>query len=87
MEPTRTTKYTKPLIDYILMNSPDKVIQSGAIEMELSGQEFIYCSRKMSLMKLNEHYKISFRSMKNYLDEIFIDKLRSIKSRQPGLCF
>ena len=30
-------------------------------------------------MKLNEHYEISFRSMKNYLDEIFMDKLRSIK--------
>ena len=69
------------------MNCPDKVIQSGAIEMELSGQEFIYCSRKMSLMKPNEHYKISFRSVKNYLDEIFIDKLSSIKFHPPGLCF
>ena len=30
-------------------------------------------------MKLNDHYEISFRSMKNYSDETFVDKLKSIK--------
>ena len=39
--------------------------------MGLSDQE--------KLLKLNEHREISFRSMKNYSDEIFVDKLRSIK--------
>ena len=61
------------------MNSPEKVIQSGVIEMGLSDHEFVYCLRKTSLLKLNEHYEISFWSMKNYSDEIFVDKLRSIK--------
>ena len=46
--------------------------------MGLSDHELICCSRKASLLKLNEYYKISFRSMKNYSDETFVDKLRSI---------
>ena len=32
----------------------------------------------MSLWKLNKHHEISFRQMKSYSDEIFLDKLRSI---------
>ena len=39
-------------MNYILMNSPEKVIQSGVIEMWLSGHELADCSRKMS-PKLN----------------------------------
>ena len=78
MEPTRTTKHTKTHIVHILTNSPEKFIQSGVIEMGLSNHELIYFSRKTSLLKLNQHCKISFRSMKNYYDEIFVDK-RSIK--------
>ena len=74
MEPTRTTEYTKTLIGHILTNSSGKVIQSGVIEMGLSDHELAYCSRKMSHLKLNEHYKISFRSMENYSDEFFLDK-------------
>ena len=37
-------------------------------------------------MKLNEHYKISFRSMKNDSDEIFEDKLRTIKQYSNHTC-
>ena len=47
--------------------------------MELSDHELIYCSRRASLLKLNEHYEISFRSLINYSDEIFVDKLRLLK--------
>ena len=79
MEPTRTPEHTKTLIDHIRTNSPEKVIQTGVIETRLSDHELIYCSMKVSLLKLNEHYEISFRSMKSYSDEIFKGKLRSIK--------
>ena len=47
--------------------------------MGLSDHELVYSSRKISLLKRNEHYKISYTSMKNLSDEIFVDKLRSIK--------
>ena len=34
MKPKKTAEHTKKLIDHILTNSPEKVIQSGAIEMK-----------------------------------------------------
>ena len=46
--------------------------------MELSGHELIYFSRKKSLLKLNEHYIISPRSMKIYPNETFVEKIRSV---------
>ena len=58
MEPTRTTDHTKTPTDHILSNSPEKVIQSGVIKVGSSDHELVYSSRKMSLLKLNEHYEI-----------------------------
>ena len=78
-EPARTTELTKTLIYHILTNSAEMVIQSGVIEMGLSDHGLIYCARKTSLLKLNEHCEISIRSMKSYLDETFVEKLRAIK--------
>ena len=59
MEPARATERTETLIDGIWTNS--EVIQSGAIETGLSDHELIYFSGKKSLLKLNEHYKVSIR--------------------------
>ena len=44
-----------------------------------SDHKLVYCSRKTSLLKTKEHCKISIRSMNNYSNEIFDEKLRSIK--------
>ena len=78
-EPTRTTKRTKTLIDHIFTSSAKQLIQSGVIEMGLSDHGFIYCTREVSLLKLNEHCEISLRSIKKYSDEIFVEQLRAIK--------
>ena len=78
-EPARTTERTKTLIDHILTNSAEKVIRSGVIEMGLSDHGLIYCTRKASLLKLNEHCEISIRSMKTYSGEILVEQLRAIK--------
>ena len=78
-EPIRTTNHTKTLTDRILTNSAEKVIQSSAIEIGLSGHELIYCTRKTQLLKLNEHYEISIRSIKNCSDETFLEQLRAVK--------
>ena len=80
-EPTRTTERTKTLIDHILSNSPEKVIQRGVIEMGLPEFELLYCSRKMSFLKLNKYNELSVKTMKNYSDEIFVEQLRSITFR------
>ena len=42
VEPTTTTYHTKTLVDQILINSPEKFNQIGAIEMGLSDYELIY---------------------------------------------
>ena len=45
-EPTWETDQTATLIDYILTNSPDKVSQSGVIDLGLSHHDLIYCTKK-----------------------------------------
>ena len=77
MEPTRTIQPCETLIDHIFKNASKKVIQSGVTEMRFSDHELIQWSRESSLLKLNEHYQISFRSEENYSHEIFVEKLRS----------
>ena len=43
---------------------------------------FIARANCCSFFKLNQHYKILLRPLKNYSDETFTEKLRSIK--YPG---
>ena len=73
-KPTRTTQHTKTLINHILTNSTEKVIQSGVIEMGLSDHWLIYCTRKASLVKLNEYCEICIRSVNNHSNKIFVEK-------------
>ena len=42
--PSRVTDQTATLIGHILTNSPDKVIQSGVIDLGLSDHDLIYCT-------------------------------------------
>ena len=42
---TRVTDQTASLIYHILTNSPDKVSQSGVIDLGLSDHDLIYCTR------------------------------------------
>ena len=70
--PTRVTDQTASLIHRILKNSPDKVSQSGVIDLGLSGHDLIYCTRKTSLLKSHKHNKIFVRSMKWYSVENFL---------------
>ena len=49
------------------------------LEWGSSDHGLIYCTRRTSLLKLNEHCEISLRSIKNYSDQIFVEQLRAIK--------
>ena len=62
------------------------MIQSGVIEMGLFNHEIILFRRKMSLLKLNEHYKIPLRSIKNYSDKKFVEQIRVIKLPDYSNC-
>ena len=55
----------RPHFNEFSRNSPEKVIQSGVIEIGLYDHELIYFTRKTSLFKINEHYEISIKTMKN----------------------
>ena len=78
-EPTKTTYRTKTLLHCVLINSPEKVIQSGVTETGLFDHELIHCRGKTSLLKLDEPCETSMRSIKNYSHEIFVKQLRPIK--------
>ena len=75
---TRVTDQTATLIDHILTNSPDKVSQSGVIDLGLSDHDLIYCTRKTSLPKSHKHNEIFVRSLKRYSAEKFLEILREI---------
>ena len=60
------------------MNSPDKVSQSGVIDLGLSDHDLIYCTRKTSLPKSHKHNEIFVPSMKRYFAEKFLEILREI---------
>ena len=51
--PTRVTKNSTSLLDHVLTNSADRVSQFGVIDMGLSDHQLIYCTRKITRIKLN----------------------------------
>ena len=61
---TRVTDQTAILIDHILTNSPDKVSQSGVVDLGLPDHDLIYCTRKTSLPKPHKHNEIFAHSLK-----------------------
>ena len=76
--PTRITESTATLIDHVLTNSPHKIIQSDVIEMSLSDHELIYCTRKTTKLKPNNHNELNIRTMKKYTAKKFIELLNKI---------
>ena len=76
--PTRIIDQAATLIDHILTNSPDKVCQSGVIDLGLSNYDLIYCTRKSSLPKFHKHNEISVRSLKRYSAKKFLEDVRGI---------
>ena len=66
VNPTRITCQSSSLIDHILTNTPNKVINSGVIELGLSDHQLIFCSRKISKIKYHSHKSTRSRSFKKY---------------------
>ena len=69
--PTRVTSKTATVIDHVLTNFSQKVSQYGVIELGISDDDLVYCTRKKLLFKPNKRNDISVRSMKNYAKENF----------------
>ena len=76
--PTRITCNSATIIDYILASYPDRVIQQGVIDVGLSDNQLIFCTRKISRIKRGTYKRIKFRSFKHYSADIFKETLTSI---------
>ena len=76
-EPTRVTCSSKTLIDHIVVNSEEKISQSGVLPIGLSDHFLIYCTRNSGSNKNcgRKQNDIKIRSTKNYDKDVFIDKL------------
>ena len=83
--PTRIIDQTATLIDHILTNSPDKVIQSGVIDLGLSNPDLIYCTRKTSLPKSHKHDEIFVRSLKTFYRKVFRNSKRDCFAKLSDL--
>ena len=64
-------------MDHILVLDVCKVSQYDVIDVGLSDHQLVYCTRKTNKAIFSEHKKISFRSFKNYDEEIFCSELEN----------
>ena len=76
--PTRITVHTSTILIHILINSKEKVSDSGVIDISLSDHQMIFFMRKKTKQKFYKHKNIKIRSMKNYLEIEFINVLKQI---------
>ena len=76
--PTRVTENSSSLFDHILANFTDRVSQSGVVDTGLSDHQLIYCTRKVNRTKFNTHKYIRTRSLKNYSQSLYLEKLNEI---------
>ena len=77
-DPTRITDTTESLLDHILVNTPNRISQSGVISKGISDHDMIYCTRKHFKEKSGKHNSIKIRSMKKYSPELFLEELNKI---------
>ena len=76
--PTRVTDNSSSLVDHVLTNSTDRISQSGVVHTGLSDHQLIYCTRKVNRTKSNTHKYIRTRSLKNYSQSLYLEKLNEI---------
>ena len=76
--PTRITKSSTSSLDYVLTKAADRVSQFGVVDTGLSDYRLIYCTRKISRIKLNVHKYMKTRSVQNYSQALYQEKLRKI---------
>ena len=68
---TRVTSNSSSIVDHVLASFPDRVSQSGVIDVDISDHELIYCTRKTARIKSYCHKQITFRSLENYSPEVY----------------
>ena len=75
-EPTRVTQYSRTLIDLCLTNSPDKICNSGVVNIGISDHSIIFLTRKISHFRSFVHKTAEVRQLKNFNQDEFLRDLR-----------
>ena len=76
--PTRVTCNSTSILDHVLASIPNRVSQSGVIDIGILDHQLIYCIRKTAKIKSYCHKQITFHSLKNYSPEIYEEALKKI---------
>ena len=75
-EPTRVTKSTKSILDVCITSSPDKIIQSGVVNLAISDHSLIYATRKLNSVIKGDRQNLSeFRNFRKFNVESFLNDL------------
>ena len=69
--PTRVICNSSSVLDHVFASFPDRVSQSGVIDIGISDHQLIYCTSYF-------HEQITFRSLKNYSPEIYEKAIRKL---------
>ena len=75
-EPTRVTQYSRTLIELCLTNSPDKIANSGVVDIGISDHCAIFLTRKLSHFRSFVHKTAEVRQLKNFNEDEFLRDLR-----------
>ena len=78
---TRVTTSTSTLIDHTQTNTNEKITQCGLIDIGLSTDQIIFCTRKIKKEKVGGHQQISFISFKNYSQDEYEKALGKLHSQ------
>ena len=62
---TRISRDSKSLIDFVAVNYPQNICDSGVVSANLSDHELVYCVRKINWRKAPAQFK-TFRNYANY---------------------
>ena len=77
--PTHVTCSTSTLIDHILTSAPSRVSQKDEINVGVSDNQLIFCTRKISRIKTGGAHKyLNFHSLKNYIADYYKEVLKQI---------
>ena len=85
-KPTRITEHSLSLLDHIIINNPQKIYQSGVLNVGLSDHLMVYCSRKATRGHIGKHNTVKIRSLKNYSIHEFLNKLRNVNWENVTSC-
>ena len=66
------------MLDHVLTNSTYRISQSGEVDTGLSDHQLIYCTRKVNRAESNTHKYIRTRSLKNYSQSSYLEKLNEV---------